>query len=204
MPMPMFLTVISGVLVFVFGQLILKGVLEPALHLKDRIAEIFKQLHLLVHQRSFIDNNYGITENDIEVIGELSAEIHSLPYRILLVYSKSNCCLSYFLRCLLGLPSLKKLQEASDTLNALSYALRDLNLTQENKEVSANIQNKYQEFQRSLQNTSVEEIIKKLIPEIKKLLNMRQPSQCPRRPEKPPKPTGNPASDHSDQRGPRR
>ena len=81
------LTVISGVTVFVLGQLILKGILEPALRLKDRIAEICKQLHLLVHQRSSSDEEYAVDENDIKVTGELAAEIHSLTCRILLVYS---------------------------------------------------------------------------------------------------------------------
>lgn len=170
--MPMFLTVISGVLVFVLGQLILKGILEPALHLKDRIAEISKQLHLLAHQHSFSDDNYGITENDIEVTGELSAEIHSLPYRILLVYSKSNCCLSYFLRCLLGLPSCSNLEKACDELNKLSYKLRDIRSTQETTSVTPAIINKVQEIQTKQRSNATEEI-KELIPKIEKLLGIR-------------------------------
>ena len=152
-----FLTVVSGVLVFVLGQLLVKGILEPALDLKDRIAAISKQLHLFNHQRSYLDKNYEFTKNDIKIIGDLSAEIHSLPSRMPLVYSKINClrCLFGLLRNLLGLPCLNKLQDASRELNQLSYELRNLNSPQVSQKAQENI--------------------KKLIPKIEKLLGITPP-----------------------------
>ena len=175
-----FSAVVSGVLIFVLGQLLLKGILEPALSLKDRIAETSKQLHLHVHQRSYLDENYRVTENDIEIVGRLSAEIHSLPSRILLVYSKNNRlgCLSGLLRCLVGLPCLGKLQEASCKLNELSYKLRDLKFTQERI-----IQEKSQEFLQDKKNESIENI-ENLIPQIEKLLGITNPRQSPPSPSK--------------------
>ncbi|MYG47096.1 MAG: hypothetical protein F4157_06970 [Synechococcus sp. SB0675_bin_6] len=136
------------------GELLLKGILEPALDLKDRIARISKQLHLLVHQRSTLDENYGFTKDDIKIISELSAEIHSLPSRILFIYSKSRClrCLSGLFRRLLGLPYLNKLQDASHKLNLLSYELRNLQSTQASQEA--------------------QEKIKDLIPQIENLLGI--------------------------------
>ena len=175
-----FPTVISGVLVFVLGQPLLKGILEPALDLKDKIATISKQLHLLVHQRSILDENYGFTEDNIKIIGELSAEIHSLPYRILLIYSKDNCLkyLSCLLEFMLGLLSFNKLQEASDTLNALSYALRGARFTEENENIDPCLKERCQEFQRLI-NENGKRIIEELIPQIEELLGITNPLQIP-------------------------
>ena len=169
-----FLTVVSGVLVFVLGQLLLKGILEPALDLKDRIARISKQLHLFVHQHSILDENYGFTEDDIKIIGELSAEIHSLPSRILLIYSKGNCLkyLSCLLEFMLGLPSRENLKEAYHKLNEVSYSLRDLKSTQEPIEVAPGQRDNFREFQSDKRNRSIKKI-EELIPEIEKLLNIQ-------------------------------
>ena len=174
-----FLTVISGVLIFVLGQLLLKGILEPALDLKDRIAEISKQLHLLVHQRSFIDEEYGITENDIKIIGELSAEIRSLPYRILM-YSR--------IRCLLDLPSRENLKEVCCKLHELSYSLRDLKSTQEQREVDPSIRVPIIEGRQDLRWKSIEKT-EELIPEIEKLLGITNPRQPPTSPSRNPQAT---------------
>ena len=202
------LTVISGVTVFVLGQLILKGILEPALCLKDRIAEICKQLHLLVHQRSSRDDKYAVDENDIKVTGELAAEIHSLTCRILLVYgnagkpriaasahscppvlsrlfkspgwtrwgfpafpcSKFGHYLSGLLRYFLGLPSLEELQEASNTLNKLSYGLRECTEIPTDKRVNV------QELQERSRESSRKKMIEELIPKIEELLRIPQTS----------------------------
>jgi len=178
-----FLTVISGVLVFVLGQLLLKGILEPELDLKDRIARISKQLHLLVHQRSTLDRNYGFTEDDIKIIGELSAEIHSLPSRILLIYSKDNCLkyLSCLLEFMLGLPSRNNLEEACDKLNEMSYKLRELKSAQEQIECHSDIQETVEERQRMQEKESMERI-ENLIPQVEELLaiiNLRQSPPSP-------------------------
>ena len=152
-----FLMVVAGVLILVLEQLLLQGILEPALDLKDKIAAISKQLHLFNHQRSYHDENYEFTKNDMKIIGELSVEIYSLSSHVSLVYSKVNHsrCLFGLLRNLLGLPCLNKLQDASRELNQLSYELRNLNSPQVSQKAQENI--------------------KKLIPEIEKLLGIIPP-----------------------------
>ena len=80
---------IAGVLVSILSQFLLQGVFDPAQQLKGKIVEVGIRLDLLIVQRSFFDENYGIMRDDIDLIGRLSAEIHSLSYRILM-YSRGH------------------------------------------------------------------------------------------------------------------
>ena len=167
-----FSTVLSGtvvgVLVSVLSQLLLKGIFDPAQQLKSKIAQVGIQLELLSTQYSFIDNNYGITRNYIDLISRLSAGMYSLPYQIP-VYSK--------IRCLFKLPSREKIKKAYDRITELSYELRNIESfiePESGREISPALLEHYQEFREKLKNKSVEKT-NQLIPEIRELLGIRQP-----------------------------
>ena len=176
-----FLTVISGILVFIVGQFLLKVTLEPALQLKRKIAKVRKQLHRLVHQRFSFHEDYGYTKNDIKIISNFSEEMLSLAHSIPLIYHKNNCLrrLFSFLRCLSGLPPLRNLEQASSKLLELSYILIHIQSiqkrTQELKKDQYGISGQERVMQRETNAEDDENLnkrIKKLIEEIRNLLGV--------------------------------
>ena len=65
------ITIISGILIFVFGQLYLRGILEPALALRGKISSEDNLLYLLIHQHSHTGLTHVFTEENIELLGNL-------------------------------------------------------------------------------------------------------------------------------------
>ena len=174
--------VIAGVLVSVFSQFLLKGIVEPAQQLKGKIAEIGMQLELLNNRYSSTDKDYVIMKYDIDLINRLSAEIHSLPYQIL-IYSK--------IRYLFGLPSYNIMKKLYCKLNELSYVLATIESIEETMKKLPFQLFQEESFQKENPRRSLTEqvnrnisYIKRLSQEIKKLLSIRQLSQPPASPSK--------------------
>ena len=81
--MTVFLTVISGVLTFVFGQLIVRLVVEPVQELKKTIAQIS---HALIQLRS-IYQNPGVSTQELESeasskLRDLASHLHGRPMKL--------------------------------------------------------------------------------------------------------------------------
>lgn len=172
---------IAGVLVSVFSQFLLKGIVEPAQQLKGKIAEIGMQLELLNNRYSSIDKDYVIMKYDIDLINRLSAEIHSLPYQIL-IYSK--------IRYLFGLPSCNIMKKLYCKLNELSHVLATIESIEETMKKLPFQFFQEESFQKENPRRLVEQVnrninyIKRLSQEIKKLLSIRKLSQPPTSPSK--------------------
>lgn len=111
------ITIISGVLIFVFGQLYLRGILEPALALRGKISSVDNLLYLLIHQHSHTGLTHAFTEENIESLGNLAADVLSYPRQILYY------CI---MRCLFGFPTYRKLKNSSKKLNDLSCKCREI------------------------------------------------------------------------------
>lgn len=174
--------VIAGVLVSVFSQFLLKGIVEPAQQLKGKIAEIGMQLELLNNRYLSIDKNYVIMKYDIDLINRLSAEIHSLPYQIL-IYSK--------IRYLFGLPSYNIMKKLYCKLNELSHVLVTIESIEETMKKLPLQLFQEESFQKENPRRSLAEqrnrsinCIKRLGQEIKKLLSIRQTYPPPASPSK--------------------
>ena len=103
-------TVISGIIVFLAGQLVLKCVIEPVQRLKTTIARVSNLL--LLHQAKL--TNASCEDAIAEDMGRLSADLISDSYHIL-----------WFplVRRVFGLPSRVKLLDAARKLNALHYGM---------------------------------------------------------------------------------
>ena len=162
----LFSGILAGVLVAVFSQLLLQGIFEPARRLKGKIAEVGMQLGLLNNRYPSIDEDYVIMKYDIDLINRLSAEIHSLPYQILM-YSKTR-----FLFCL---PSHNDMKKVYCRLNQLSHVLGVLESMSNETQVKPPPKEDYKQswIERRKRNIGY---VKPLAEEIKKLLNIRQPN----------------------------
>ncbi|MYF36194.1 MAG: hypothetical protein F4226_05230 [Synechococcus sp. SB0678_bin_12] len=163
--------VLAGVLVAVFSQLLLKGIVEPAQQLKGKIAEVGMQLELLNNRPSFIDENYGITQYDINLINKLSAEIHSLPYQIPM-YARIR-----YLCCLPSRDNMKKvyckLNELSSALITLESIKKDIKIALSQELFQENFQKDTPRRSRIEQRDGIINRVKILSQEIRKLLNIR-------------------------------
>ena len=109
------ITIISGVLIFVFGQLYLRGILKPALELRGKISSVDNLLYLLIHQYSHTDPTHAFTEENIESLESLAKDI---LHRQILFY--------YIMRYLFRFPAYGKLRNASRKLNDLSCKCREI------------------------------------------------------------------------------
>lgn len=105
------LTVISGTLIFVVGQIFLKLVIEPALELRKTLGDVSKTL--LIHQARLTNAN---PDNDIaSTLISDSAEL----------LSRSDVVLCYaFAEKIFNLPSKSEILLASRELNGMSYTMR--------------------------------------------------------------------------------
>ena len=106
----MFSTVISGVLVFLVGQLVLKCVIEPVQALKATIARVGNLL--LLYQAKL--TNASCEDAIAEDMKRLSADIISNSYHILWFPVS---------RLAIGLPSRMALLNAAKELNLLHYGM---------------------------------------------------------------------------------
>jgi hypothetical protein len=113
--MTVFLTVLSGVLVFVLGQLLLKLVIEPVNEMRKTIGAIS---HALIEHAGFIHNPGVMDEVEIDKaateLRRLSSQLQSHMYLV-----------PYFDRTvrIFRLPDRKRLLRASHALLGLSNSL---------------------------------------------------------------------------------
>jgi hypothetical protein len=112
--MAVFITVLSGTLVYVLGQIILKFFIEPIHELKKTIGVIS---HSLI-ERANIIYNPGLGLNDKEFPAKTSQELRNLASRL-----RSHL---YLIPCypwaasIFSLPAPSKIQDASKALIGLS------------------------------------------------------------------------------------
>jgi hypothetical protein len=110
--MTVFLTVLSGVLIFVLGQLILKLVIEPVQEFKRTVADI--ALALIEYANVYA--NPGVA--DQEVAKKVSEELRKLASRL---HSQIYLIPSYQVTAkVFRLPSRKKITNCSEDLIGLS------------------------------------------------------------------------------------
>lgn len=112
MDMTVFLTVISGVLTFVLGQLIVRLVIEPVQELKKTIAQIS---HALIQYRA-VYQNPGVLTQEVESeassrLRDLASHLHAHLFLIPL-YTKTARVFS--------LPTRNRLLDASKSLDDIS------------------------------------------------------------------------------------
>jgi hypothetical protein len=115
MDFTVFVTVLSGVLTFVFGQLIVKLVLDPVQDLKKTIGQIS---HALV-ERSNVIANPGVPTKEVmdetsNSLRRLSSQLHAHLY-LVPFYDKTSVAF--------GLPAKEKLLAASNNLIGLSNSV---------------------------------------------------------------------------------
>ena len=110
--MSVFLTIITGVLVFVIGQSVIKLVIEPVQKFRQTLSEItyrFTRDHVVYHNADAVDKdraNKAYTD-----IRDLGARLHG-DLRLIPHYSK--------IRKIFGLPESDKVIEATDYLIKIS------------------------------------------------------------------------------------
>ena len=113
--MQIFATILTGVIVFVGGQTILKMVIEPIQKLRETIAEIAFILtnnHVVYHNSDFLDKQQvdDAYENVREMGGRLVANQTLVPF-----YGK--------LHKLFSLPSKEEVKKASERLYGISLQM---------------------------------------------------------------------------------
>ncbi len=110
--MSIFLTIISGVTVFVFGQIILKLFIDPAQKLKESIAEI---AFILWNEHATIHNAETVKETQVKDVYRqlrtLGARLAS-GYQIIPFYSKLNR--------IFGLPPSSAIEKAAEKMFEMS------------------------------------------------------------------------------------
>jgi hypothetical protein len=115
MDFTVFITVLSGVLTFVLGQMILKLVIEPVQECKKTIGKI---AHTLIMRANLIANP-GVGDKDVinstsTELRALSSDLHS-HLRLVPFYRQSAR--------LFGLPTQQQMAQASSSLIGLSNGL---------------------------------------------------------------------------------
>lgn len=115
--MTIFLTVLSGVMTFVLGQLILKLLIEPVQDFKRTIADIA----LALIEYANIYANPGAMSSDIE--RQASVELRKLSSRLNAQLYLIPCY--HFTAKVFGLPSKSRVAEAASHLIGLSNGLSD-------------------------------------------------------------------------------
>lgn len=118
-----FLTVISGVTVFVIGQLIMKFYIDPIVRFKESIGRI---IHFFLTNRAIITNTYATLEQQ--------AELKSLGGDLL---ASKQAIAHYCLLCrLFGLPTEGNVLEACQIINQVSH-----NMVKDTSPKNGNVEN---------------------------------------------------------------
>lgn len=102
-----FVTVITGVLIFVFGQVILKWFMEPLLSMKEQLG---KTSALFLREQSVITN---CSDKD-DVVNQLKECASSL------LAKKSAITLYCLFSCIRIVPSAKNVQNATQSINLIA------------------------------------------------------------------------------------
>lgn len=108
--MTIFLTVLSGVIVYVLGQLALKLVIEPGHEFKRTVADIAHALIMI--DGVFVRTDQKKSEEVSAQLRELSARLYAHVYLI-----------NYITSLIFRVPTRKKLLNAMQELNRLSYII---------------------------------------------------------------------------------
>lgn len=115
MDMTIFLTILSGVLTFVIGQVIVKLVIDPVQDLKKTIGMVS---HAMV-ERANVISNPGVLEKEVmdatsTELRKLSSQLHA-HLRLVPFYSRTSR--------IFGLPSDAQVRKAAEALIGLSNGL---------------------------------------------------------------------------------
>lgn len=102
-----FLTVISGVLIFVIGQIILKWFMEPLLSMKEQLG---KTSALFLREQSVI-TNYSDKDDVVNQLKECASS---------LLAKKSAITLYCLFSCIRLVPSAKNVQNATQSINLIA------------------------------------------------------------------------------------
>ena len=125
--MTIFITIFSGVITFVIGQIIVKLLIDPVQEMKKTIG----QISYTFSERANVISNPGVHRKEImdetsELLRRLSSQIHA-HIQIIPLYDK--------IFKVFGLPSKSKLYKASSDLICLSNNIHEANnYTCENNE----------------------------------------------------------------------
>jgi len=115
MDLTVFLTVVSGVLTYIIGQLVLKLVIEPVQELRKTIGLIS---HALIEHANVFSNPVG---GEMEALHKTSSSLRSLSSQL---QSHLYLMPKYYLTAyIFRLPSHKQIRDASSALIGLSNSI---------------------------------------------------------------------------------